>query len=142
MNYWILIAVLFVCLNVVVTNYNLKRSLESQILIKDNIIDVVSSHSINIHRELITLRALINEKHKERSYDSETQYRDLKAEILHNAAEFYRLRDQLKAGEERECITPSPVMPPTKKVMRGRLRLEEEAAPPPESGSKTSDKPL
>jgi hypothetical protein len=95
--------------------------------------------NIDIYNSLKILRKQnaehLEEVSKDIDYNIETFYRELKADILHVSADFYRMEERLKA--EKESTTDSPVMPP-RAPKRGRPRLEPEA----ESDSKTSDTPL
>jgi hypothetical protein len=73
---------------------------------------------IRIEKQLITHNA-------DMEYRSVAHFKELKADILHNAAEFYRLREELKS---RDVSAPEPL--PPRSVKRGRLRLEPEVVPP------------
>lgn len=131
LNYFIFCALVFLILQSVIINYKCEK-LNSLCSVNH---ELVMHLLVRLHKQIVEDAANIE-------YKSVEHYKDLKAAILHNAAEFYRLREQLKAKEEKELSTLSPVMPATKKVMRGRLRLEEEAPRPPESDSETSGKPI
>lgn len=119
--FWVFLA-LFVIYTLIIISYRLGKLIETVDVNKNS--DLEMLHRIN--KKISTF-------YTEMKCDNETHYKDLKAE-------FHLLREALKATEERK-LSLSPVFPPPKKVMRGRLRLEEEVLPPPKAEPETSDTP-
>lgn len=140
MLWFIAILISFVSIQIMIMNYNASRA---QLCLYK----LVENNYKEFNKELMSIRTLINDIKcapawglKDIKYHNETNFRDLKAEILHNAAEFYRLRDDLKSQKESAPHSAAPPASPQKRARPRVVVLEEEAIPPPKADSKTSDK--
>jgi hypothetical protein len=94
--------------------------------------------------QVIQLLSDINQKiikyNSETKYQNEIHFKELKSDILHNAAEFHRLREALKAKEEEE-LSKLSLGVVAQGVKRKRPRREGEDSAPPKAGPKTFDTP-
>lgn len=123
MNYFYVFALLFFILMLIIISYKLEK-----------LIFHLKERNVSVLQLLNDINQRIIKNNSESKYQHEMHFKELKSDILHNAAEFYRLRDQLKAKEEKESESIPGI------VKRGRPRLESEVPLPPKAGPKTSDK--
>jgi hypothetical protein len=122
LNYFYISALTFFILMMIIISYKLEILITTIRDKKNSILDALSQ-----------INNKITNNNSELKYKNETHFKELMTQILHNAAEFYRLRDELKDREET---------PVAELITRKRRRPEPEETLPPKAGPKTSDKQL
>lgn len=136
--YLIVCIVGFIAMQSILINYKVEKLNKNLLITLDD--NVRNEYLLN------TIIKNLSKTSTESRYDNETQFRDLKAEILHNSAELYRLREQINQLKAKEESAPGSAAPPSssKRNVKPRVVLLEEATtrtPPPKAEPKTSDKP-
>lgn len=126
MNYFYVFALTFFILMLIIISYKLEKLIFHLKDRKEQVIQLLNE----INQRII-------KNNSETKYQIEIHFKELKSEILHNAAEFHRLREALKAKEEEE-LSKLSLGVVAQSVKRGRRR-EGEDSQPPKAGPKTSD---
>lgn len=156
--WFLIVAITFIATECILINYKVEKltksisiSEEWKLELMSQINQKISINDEKILKEIQNINTKVSKHYSDIDYDTRTYYKDLKADILHNAAEFYRLRDQLNDLKAKEEGPPSSATPPTspRRNVRPKVVLVEEGTLPPQpaelppqrSEPKTSDTP-